>query len=606
MSRFIALLLLMLPLSVHALEILVGEDFHDTEIQQGIRYWLTDDPKASPPPADSPLWQRSEHTLTFGFEPRTLWLSFSIRNLSDHAEHLVLDVVYPLLDEVDIDYRLPGREPVRFELGDTRPVADASILHPHIIAVLKLPQGQKGTVTMRVKTSGTLNVPMHLWNVETFIEQSQLDIAWYVLVYGMLVGIAFYHLLIYLQLREPGFLWFALFMFSLVGVFSFFQGVLTSYVLPQMREHSNNLLIFLYVGAATFCSLYVLRTLDVRKQRPGYAMSLYVLIALGGILLLLSWWVPYSHMIRLLTVYALASMIVIVVVQIRRLMDHYHPAYYAMAASVFCVFGMIVTLLEKTGFITSIPLTRSAGDVGFTAMALLYALMLSYRMRWEQLQRKKAQQESINLQVDLLDTQRQLNKELEILVGKRTEELEKANDQLRTMSITDALTGLYNRRYFDHYFHQQFIEHARNGEPLGILLADIDHFKNINDTYGHPFGDECLIQFAARIQQIIRNKGFTAARYGGEEFIIILPGADANVTLKLGNALLTALRFRDVEVGHRKVALTASVGAVSAIPEVGADPDDLLKVADEFLYDAKHFGRNRIVSSKTPPVTVSD
>ena len=606
MSRFIALLMLILPLSVHALDIVVDDSFSDVELQQGIRYWLSDDPQAVPPPPESPLWETSADTLTFGFEPRILWLTYTISNRSSHAQQLVLDVEYPLLDEVDIDYRLPGRAPVFYELGDTRPAKNASILHPHLIAALKLPEGQQASVMMRVKTSATLNVPMRLWHVESFIEQSQLDIAWYVMVYGMLVGIALYHLLIYVQLRETGFLWFSLFMFSLVGVFAFFQGILTTYVFPGLRENSNNLLIWMYVSAAAFCALYVLRTLDVRKYRPKYATSLYALIALGGLMLLLSVFISYSLMIRLLTLYALISMIVIVSVQIRRSMDRYQPAYYAMAASLFCVLGMIVTLLEKTGVITSTAFTRSAGDVGFTAMALLYAMMLSYRMRWEQLQRKKAQSEAYELQVDLLRTQTQLNRELEQLVGKRTEELEKANDQLRTMSITDALTGLYNRRYFDHYFHQQYLEHAASGEPMGILLADIDHFKRINDTYGHPFGDECLIQFAARIEQIIRNKGFTAARYGGEEFIIVLPGADAAETLKLGNALMNALRFRDVEVGDKKVALTASVGAVSVIPEQGKDPDDLLKATDELLYEAKHQGRNRVVSSKMPPAAVSE
>lgn len=608
MLRFVALFLLVMlfPLSACALDIVVDDSYRETELQQGIRYWLTDDTLATPPAPDSPLWQTSEDTLTFGFEPRTLWLTFTITNESSHAQHLVLDVGYPLLDEVDIHYQLPGRETLSYELGDTRPAENASILHPHIIAVLNLPENQQARVLMRIRTSATLNVPMRLWQVETFIEQSQLDIAWYVMVYGMLVGIALYHLLIYLQLREPGFLWFSIFLFSLVGVFAFFQGILTTYVFPGLRETSNNLLIWLYVIAASSCSLYVLRTLDVKRYRRRYAYSLYGLIALGGILLLLSLLVSYSVIIRLLTVYALISMVVVVNVQIRRSLDRYQPAYYAIAASLFCVVGMIIIVLEKTGAITSTALTRSAGDVGLTLMAMLYAMMLSYRMRWEQIQRKKAQQESYELQVDLLKTQTQLNKELEQLVSKRTEELEKANDQLRTMSITDALTGLYNRRYFDQYFHQQYLEQARNGEPLGILLADIDHFKNINDTYGHPFGDACLIQFAARIEQIIRNKGYTAARYGGEEFIIVLPGADAEETVRLGNALLTALRFRDVSIGDKTVAMTASVGAVSAVPKKGADPDELLKAADEFLYEAKHQGRNRVVGHPVPPVEVSE
>ena len=601
MSRFVVLLLLIMSCSVQALEITVDDGFTHTSLEQGIHYWLTDDPEALPPAAGSDQWQQSTETLTFGFEPRTLWLTFRIVNQSRNDQTLILDVEYPLLDEVDINVLVPGQPPQRFELGDRRPAENIRILHPHLISVLTLPGGSQADLMLRIKTSATLNVPMTLWNVQDFIEVSQLSVAWYVMVYGMLVGVALYHLLIYLQLREAGFLWFSLFMFCLVGVFAFFQGVLTTYVVPGLREYSNSLLVWLYVGAAAFCALYVLRTLDVRRYRPGYARSLYALIALGGVLIALSLVISYNVMIRLLTVYALISMVVVVAVQIRRSRDRYKPAYYAMAASLFCVVGMVITLLEKTGVITSTMMTRSAGDVGFTLMAMLYALMLSYRMRWEQLERKKAQQESLNLQADLLDTQRQLNKELETLVGVRTEALEKANEQLRVMSVTDALTGLSNRRYLDEYYLEKFELMARMREPLGILLADIDHFKLINDTYGHQAGDQCLIQVADRIRQIIRNKDCLAARYGGEEFIIILPGVGQQDTLKVANSLLNALRYRPVSVKGQAISVTISIGAVAARPKGSDDPDLLLKRADELLYAAKNGGRDRVVSGELPP-----
>lgn len=578
----------------------MDDGFTHLKLEQGINYWLTDDSDAIPPPPDSDQWQQSTETLTLGFEPRTLWLNFSLHNRSAREQILILDVEYPLLDEVDIDYRVDGLAPEHYELGDRRPVDNIRILHPHLISALKLPVGADAEVVMRIKTSATLNVPMTLWDVQDFIEVSQLSVAWYVMVYGMLVGVALYHLLIYLQLREVGFLWFSLFLLCLVGVFAFFQGVLTTYVTPGLREYSNSLLIWLYVGAATFCSLYVLRTLDVHRYRPGYAWSLYSLIGLGVALIALSMVFSYSVIIRLLTVYALISMIVVVAVQIRRSLDRYQPAYYAMAASLFCVVGMVIILLEKTGVITSSTLTRSAGDVGLMLMAMLYAMMLSYRMRWEQLERKKAQQESLNLQADLLDTQRQLNKELETLVGVRTEALEKANEQLRVMSVTDPLTGLCNRRYLDEYYLEQFELMARMHEPMGVLLADLDHFKVINDTHGHQVGDQCLIQVADRIRQIIRNKDGLAARYGGEEFIIILPGADQQETQKVANGLLNALRYRPVTVKEQNIPVTISIGAVSARPDSKDDPDLLLKRADELLYSAKNGGRDRVVSGDLP------
>lgn len=595
MPLVLILLFFLFPAGVSALEVTVDEGFRHTEITRGVQYWLTDDPTAKPPAPDSEEWLLSDDTLTLGFEERTLWLLFTVRNSSDEDHSLILDIGFPLLDEVDVDFRVTGHRPQQYELGDTRPLNEKSIRHPHIIAPLRLGAGDAGQVTLRVYTTGAMSLPLTLWDNAEFIQASQIGIAWYVLIYGVLIGISIYHLLLYVQMRERSFLWFALFLVCLVGVFSFFQGILTTYVIPQARDYSNQILIWLYSAATGFCSIYILRLLNVRTSRPGYALSLYALIGIGVILSLLSFFIAYSVMIRLVTVYVMVSLVIVMAVQIRRALDHNAAAYYAMTATVFCAIGMVVTLLEKTGYMTSTVLTRSAGDIGFTLMALSYALMLSYRMRWEHLERKRAQQASYDLQANLLAEQTRHNKELEQLVEARTSELRKANAQLLELSTTDPLTGLYNRRYLDEYFTTQYALLVSMGEPLGILLMDIDHFKRINDTYGHPVGDQCLTEVAGRIQKVILKKGYMAARYGGEEFIIIMPGADAQQTRQLADRLLEIMRTEPVRVQQQDIRVTASIGALSAIPQVDTDPDTLLRDVDEYLYDAKNQGRDRAV-----------
>lgn len=590
---------MLFSLSANALDIHVGDDFEQQPIDHDIKYWLTDDPTTDPPHIGSPLWRTSDGTLTFGFDQRTLWFYFSISNTTSEDQTLLLDFEYPLLDEIDLTYTRNNAAVISFELGDTRPITQHIIKHPHILAPITLSAQSSAQVMVRVYTTATLNVPMTLWNDTSFLEQSQIQIAYYVFLYGILIGIALYHLVLFIQLRESGFLWFSLFLLSLVAIFAYFQGFLTTYIWPQYRDYSNQILVWCYALTATFCSAYILRILNVKRFRPGYARSLYLIMILGAVMIVISHFLTYSVMIRILTLYAILSVIIVVSVQIRKGLDKYEPAYYAIGAGFFCAAGMTITILEKTGVVTSTFFTRSAGDIGFTVMAILYALSLSQRMKWEQVQRKMAQNRTVEVQEDLLEVQRKLNKNLESLVSDRTSELEKANDKLRTMSVTDALTGLFNRRYFDEFFYNQYQNSAKQGTSMGLLIIDIDHFKTINDNHGHPFGDQCLIKVAKRLQDIVINGMNVVARYGGEEFIVVLPNADINKTLAVADTILESLRNQTIDQDAISLNITASIGAVSMIPDIATDADQMLKKADDFLYEAKKQGRNRTVSDNT-------
>ena len=211
--------------------------------------------------------------------------------------------------------------PILYELGDTRPLTQSSIQHPHILAPLTVPKASSVNVMMRIHTAASLNVPMTIWNSHEFLEQSQLSIAYYVFVYGILIGIALYHFVLFIQMREFGFLWFSLFIVGLVAIFAYFQGFLTSYVWPQFRDYSNQILVWLYAFTAITCNAYILRTLNVKRYRPSYAMSQYALMAVAFILIALSFLLPYDTMIRLLTLYAAISVVVVISVQIRRGLD---------------------------------------------------------------------------------------------------------------------------------------------------------------------------------------------------------------------------------------------------------------------------------------------
>jgi diguanylate cyclase (GGDEF)-like protein len=187
---------------------------------------------------------------------------------------------------------------------------------------------------------------------------------------------------------------------------------------------------------------------------------------------------------------------------------------------------------------------------------------------------------------------------LEMRVAERTAQLEDANRKLATLSTTDGLTGLANRRHFDDVLRAECARTTREGQPLAVIMLDVDHFKRFNDHYGHQAGDTCLIRVAHALAEATRRASDLTARYGGEEFSIVLPNTGAGEAQHIGAALRCAIA--DLQIAHAGAEagqVTISVGvAVHAAPGA-VDPDMLLRQADTALYQAKAAGRNCVVLS---------
>lgn len=175
-------------------------------------------------------------------------------------------------------------------------------------------------------------------------------------------------------------------------------------------------------------------------------------------------------------------------------------------------------------------------------------------------------------------------------------------DLLRSLVFIDGLTGVANRRLFDEALEKEGRHSLRNQTPLAIIMIDIDHFKQFNDTYGHLEGDTCLRQLAQSLKRNIGRPHDLVARYGGEEFVCLLPGTDLTGALTKADDLSQAVQALAIPHSHSSVAniVTISLGiAVAAITD-DLSTDDLLAAADEQLYEAKRLGRNRVCGRELP------
>lgn len=163
--------------------------------------------------------------------------------------------------------------------------------------------------------------------------------------------------------------------------------------------------------------------------------------------------------------------------------------------------------------------------------------------------------------------------------------------EVKRLADTDGLTGLANRRTFERSLERELSRAARNGEPVTLMMVDVDHFKHFNDTYGHQAGDEVLRQVGAALENGSRDFD-TPARYGGEEFAVILPACSSKESLKTGERLRTLVGSVDAVA-----PVTASAG-VATYPVHATDAHDLIKAADEALYESKQAGRDRLTRSR--------
>jgi diguanylate cyclase (GGDEF)-like protein len=175
-------------------------------------------------------------------------------------------------------------------------------------------------------------------------------------------------------------------------------------------------------------------------------------------------------------------------------------------------------------------------------------------------------------------------------------ELEEANRKLQLLSILDELTGISNRRQFNKVLDKEWRRSLRDNKPISLIILDIDFFKLYNDNYGHQAGDYCLKQVANVLNTMVRRPGDLAARYGGEEFAIVLPDTNSENAAKYAEKIQTSIDSLHIPHEYSKVSkyITGSMGVATVIPDNETTPANLIKLADDALYQAKQEGRNRI------------
>lgn len=169
------------------------------------------------------------------------------------------------------------------------------------------------------------------------------------------------------------------------------------------------------------------------------------------------------------------------------------------------------------------------------------------------------------------------------------------HSDLQRVAALDPLTGVYNRRFGLKRLDEELARSERGHVPLSLLMLDLDHFKRVNDTFGHLNGDKVLLRTAAGSRELLR-EGDLLLRYGGEEFLVILPGASLQDAKEVAERIRFAISQTQIDIGDRSLSVTASIGVASCTGQQPASAEQLIALADARLYAAKAGGRNRVVA----------
>ena len=363
----------------------------------------------------------------------------------------------------------------------------------------------------------------------------------------------------------------------------------------------------LAVGSMLMLMRFTVHLFTLKKETPFYYQLLRYLALLSLLTIPLSYFL--SHLETWFVTQILTSIILLSLFYIARKIPGSHsrlPVIYTMMLLVQLGFNFISYIVYFS--FTSISALNCLDMMAFWLMAIMVTYLMGRKYRGHLRDEKLTQQQVLNsakasdiAQKKLLLLQQEGQEQLEFRVQERTlelnialQELEAVNQELKEKNTLDELSGLFNRRYYDQKILAEFRRSRRNLTPLSIILVDIDHFKSVNDNYGHLTGDQCIVEVANMIKSLLRRSSDVGCRYGGEEFCIILPETDDKGALALAQEICQIVHQKNIVNDKNMISLTVSCGVATYQQEKNITPEVIFSCADKALYKAKQAGRDQV------------
>lgn len=529
-----------------------------------------------------------------GFGRGAIWYHGLLYNRSHAAQLWLLSNEYAQLDRMDIYVRYADGRIEHHESGDALNFHTRSAPYRNPNAWLELPRGQPVEILVRLQSEGSLQTPLVLWSPAEFAAHTAREQLGTGLYCGILLAMVFFNLVMWSTLRDASHAWYALHIASLAAALLVLQGYGFQHLWPGSPRLAALAVPWAMSLALASLLLFVRSFLGLATRWPlGNALA-WMGVVVAACIAAAAWWLPYATIVQVALVatlagFALATLAIGVAIQRG---DATATAF--LMAWTPLLLGVLLFTATTVGWMDHSPSVDYALQIGSMLEMLLMTVVLGYR--YASLRQENAR------------VVREARQQLEAKVEQRTAELKAALAQLehvhartRDSSQRDPLTGLYNRRYFRETFERQLKEARETRTPMAIFMIDLDHFKMINDRYGHVVGDDCLRFTSRTIGPVLRPTGALLARYGGEEFVVVLNGYDLEAAHKVAEEVRRKMCEQPCRSGGHAVPMSCSIGLhpINTALETGIEA--ALEEADKALYRAKKDGRNCVRTSVRLP-----
>ncbi|MGH8206307.1 MAG: sensor domain-containing diguanylate cyclase [Steroidobacteraceae bacterium] len=522
-------------------------------------------------------------TVNFGFSDAAYWLHLSVRSRSTQPQTVYLSIAQSTLDDVQLYVLDHGALEQSGSAGDHIPARLRSFSASHPVFPIRVLPGEHYELYLRIAgTMGALLAPMQFQSASDVERSARSSLLFNGMFTGLMGGLLIYNLFLFLSLGQRAYLYYVLLVPAVYLSCIALSGFGGWMLYPGSIWLGNQGLL-----AAGGCG-FLLNMLFARSLLETEKIPWVDRLALGAAAVALAavlspWWLPPSR------AYQFCSLLVFVMPLTGALIGltclrHGHPQarFFLLAkAAVWC--AVVCYGLMIGGVIPFHDLTRQSLTVGVACEALLLSLALADHIRALQQTTRRAQSATRRA----LESRQQ---ELERTVEERTRELDQARRRAEYLATTDALTGVYNRRGLLPLLQQAIGQATAKAEPLSIISFDLDHFKRINDDFGHAEGDRVLCQLVTQARALVHPTDLFG-RTGGEEFMLML-AAPRQQAEQLAERLRVHLEAH-LKGGPEQRPVTASFG-VAALGRKILTLDALQRAADAALYRAKNQGRNRV------------
>ncbi|MFS8137737.1 MAG: 7TM diverse intracellular signaling domain-containing protein [Thermomonas sp.] len=522
---------------------------------------------------------------SLGFQNGAYWFQLTVVNQNPVEPRWILTQEYALSDNLDLYLRYPDGHVVHETGGDHVPFSTRYIRYRHPNFRIDLPLGQPVELLLRVQSQSSMQVPLALYTPRAFAEvlrDAQFSTGLY---YGIVLALLIYNLVLWLMLRDSSYFWYLLHVAAFGLVLFTLNGYGFEYLWPQWPWMADAAVPLSICLALIGMQLFSRSFLELQERWPAGNVISLVISAFFGVLGIVSTQAEYHVVTPLASKAVLVGLVWIIAAAIVMLRRGYKPARLFLLAWALFLAGTAMFTLLAFGVVPRNFWTLNGVQIGSALEMLLLSLALGSRYA--------------SLRMENIRIVRQANEQLERSVIDRTKQLRtamaqlgEANVQLRDYSQRDPLTGAYNRRHFREALEHALDAGSQDSKPLALLLLDLDHFKRVNDTYGHLAGDDCLRHAAQTLEDVVGARGGLVARFGGEEFVAILPGIDAHAALEVAEAIRLRIHQSPVATQDHSIHLSASIGVHTVNARCKTAPEDIIRFADEALYRAKDDGRN--------------